>query len=517
MSLQKKISVFFLLAMAVIVIALYIVSHIFVLNSFTTLENNRDSEEMKRVLVAIDKMETQLVNRLNEYADSNFIRNAVIEKNTDASSFFNNNTFLTKQFTSVLLMNKNSDVIFQKRVNFKTGISKNSAPGLLSFIQTEPSLTVAGPFSGMYVVNGDVLIIALTPVKSNEGDLIGTMMIGRHFDPPTIRNLRSETRLPIFFESPMDIAIPKKASDPDAWIMNSPTWIKRNSESIHTIYAALYDYKNKPGAIVGFEAPRDIYLQGRQTMFLWGIFTIAITAILAITGLYLLNTIIFKRLNFFVKTVADIRAKNDLSLRLPVKGHDEISKLEREFNRLLSSVEQSRSQIVKLAYEDSLTRLPNRAYFFKEASIKLNANEELGASAAIMFMDLDGFKQVNDQYGHEAGDKLLKHVANVLLEILRTTDIVSRLGGDEFILFLPNVHTHEEVSQVAKRIREAINVPIDLDGQIAYVSSSIGISFYPDHGTDLNTLISYADEAMFIAKERGKNQYSFYKEPAAME
>jgi diguanylate cyclase (GGDEF)-like protein len=344
------------------------------------------------------------------------------------------------------------------------------------------------------------------------------MMIRRYFDPLTISNLRSKTRLPIVFESTMDMAVPDEASgSPGGLIINSPTWIKRNSESTHTIYAALHDFKSKPAAILGFEAPRDIYLQGRQTMFLWVVFTLTITAVLTITGLYLLNTLIFKRLSFFVKTVADIRLKNDLSSRLPVKGQDEISKLEREFNRLLSSVEQSRSQSVKLAYEDSLTRLPNRAYFFKEAGSILKAHKAVGASAAIMFMDLDGFKQVNDRYGHEAGDMLLKHVANVLRGTLRTADIVSRLGGDEFILFISNVRTHEEVSHVAQRICESISTPIDLDGQIAHVSSSIGISFYPEHETDLNSLISNADEAMFIAKNREKNQYAFYKELVAAE
>lgn len=165
-------------------------------------------------------------------------------------------------------MNKNGDIIFQKRVNFETGISKDNAPGLLSFMQTEPALTAADPFFDIFVVDGDALIVALTPVKSTEGDVIGTMMISRYFDPLTIRNLRSETRLPVIFESPMDMAIPQEAADWDGSIMNAPTWIKRNSESIHTIYAALYDYKSKPAAIVGFEAPRDIYLQSRQTMFL---------------------------------------------------------------------------------------------------------------------------------------------------------------------------------------------------------------------------------------------------------
>lgn len=508
MSLRKRISLFFLLAAALIIVTLYAASHLFILNSYIELEDAKEKEDMKRVLLAVEATESSLASRLSDYAASQTIHDVLAGKKTDLNAFFSDSVFLNNRFTSVLLLDEQGRVIFQKKMNFETGVSHLSAPNLLSFMQTDPEFARAETFSGIYHVGGDAMAVAVRTVGTAEGRK-GTMLLERAFGPQAIRSLRAETRLPITFNSTVDTVIPEQAAE------SSDIWIKRNGDETHTVYAAIRDVHGQPAAIIGFEAPRDIYLQGRQTIFLWLLFTIGVAAVLIATVMYVINRLVFLRLADFSSNIAKIRGQVNFGLRLPVKAHDEISRLEREFNRLLDTIEKSRTHIVKLAYEDTLTRLPNRAYFYKEANQQMKRHEEKGFSAAVLFMDLDGFKQVNDRYGHETGDALLRHVAKLLRDCLpHPNDIVSRLGGDEFIVFLTNVQEADQAAAVAQRMCQAISKPVPINGQTAHVSASIGISFYPESGTDLDTLISNADAAMFDAKHLGKNQYAFYREPS---
>jgi diguanylate cyclase (GGDEF)-like protein/PAS domain S-box-containing protein len=164
-----------------------------------------------------------------------------------------------------------------------------------------------------------------------------------------------------------------------------------------------------------------------------------------------------------------------------------------------------------LAYKDSLTGLPNRRFFeanFNNSKFDLSLNN---LTAAVLFMDLDGFKAVNDSFGHDIGDLVIKETTNRLLSCIRQNDVVSRMGGDEFIAFLPNTHQNG-ATQVVERILREINEPFFINNQEIYVTTSIGIAFYPNEGNDFETLIRKADTAMYQAKMKGKNTYAIYSE-----
>ncbi|GIP35036.1 hypothetical protein J2TS4_42460 [Paenibacillus sp. J2TS4] len=165
-------------------------------------------------------------------------------------------------------------------------------------------------------------------------------------------------------------------------------------------------------------------------------------------------------------------------------------------------------QITAMAYHDSLTGLPNRL-LYNDRLAEAIAHAEPGR-LAVMFLDLDRFKMINDTFSHTTGDTLLKLVAERLLTCLRPTDTVSRRGGDEFNIILKDA-TKEEAQEIAKAILNVFDKPYWLDGLELYVSTSIGISMYPDDGADVETLIKNADTAMYRAKEKGKNHYQFYR------
>ncbi len=160
---------------------------------------------------------------------------------------------------------------------------------------------------------------------------------------------------------------------------------------------------------------------------------------------------------------------------------------------------------------DSLTDLPNRNLFMKRLEKAIQEALKQPAPLALMFIDLDKFKWVNDNLGHNCGDEVLKEVARRLQQSVRASDMVARLGGDEFVIFLPRITACETIKMVAERILEALREPIVTTQQVVrQISVSIGITLCPQDASDKLQLIHYADEAMYAAKQAGRDQFRFY-------
>lgn len=163
----------------------------------------------------------------------------------------------------------------------------------------------------------------------------------------------------------------------------------------------------------------------------------------------------------------------------------------------------------QLVYYDPLTGLSNRKFFYEQLSESINWSKTHNFMLALLFIDLDGFKKINDTLGHDFGDRLLVIIAQRLKNTLRTSDIVSRLGGDEFTVILKSITNTEVAGRIAGKILSVVTEPIALDQQITQVSASIGISIYPINSDNGETLIKQADTAMYRAKHLGKNRYEF--------
>ncbi|MCW8941725.1 MAG: diguanylate cyclase, partial [Gammaproteobacteria bacterium] len=163
------------------------------------------------------------------------------------------------------------------------------------------------------------------------------------------------------------------------------------------------------------------------------------------------------------------------------------------------------------AYHDLLTKLPNRALLRDRLSLAISQAKREDEKLAVMFLDLDRFKNINDSLGHMIGDELLQMVSMRLKECIRAADTLARFGGDEFTLMLPKLHNgREDASKLAEKITNTLKQPFIVDGHELYVSASIGIALYPQDGTNIETLIKHADVAMYHVKGQGKNGYQFY-------
>ncbi|MFT5519881.1 MAG: diguanylate cyclase (GGDEF)-like protein/PAS domain S-box-containing protein [Enterobacterales bacterium] len=172
----------------------------------------------------------------------------------------------------------------------------------------------------------------------------------------------------------------------------------------------------------------------------------------------------------------------------------------------------SEEELRKLANYDSLTKLPNRSLFMDRLSHAIASAKRSNTMFALLFIDLDHFKTINDSLGHSVGDELLRKVAQRLTRCVREADTVARLGGDEFVIILENIHDADQVGVCADKIIRRMKKSIEVSGTVLITSPSIGIGIYPEDGQDIETLIKNSDIAMYSAKEKGRNNYQFFTE-----
>ncbi|MGH1486465.1 MAG: bifunctional diguanylate cyclase/phosphodiesterase [Cellvibrionaceae bacterium] len=210
-------------------------------------------------------------------------------------------------------------------------------------------------------------------------------------------------------------------------------------------------------------------------------------------------------------------AKGDLSVKMPVHGSDELADLSEAFNVMTHTLEEQREKLESMANNDVLTQLPNRRHFEKSLNSFIKSCQRTETSIALLYIDLDQFKDTNDTFGHPIGDKLIQYVAGRLTKTVRETDLVARLGGDEFAIILNPHKTKSGTENVAKKILAELSKPFDIESNQIFSGGSIGIGIFPEHGTDPTTLVKNTDVAMYKAKSSGRNCYQFYSKSLTQE
>ncbi|HAT49752.1 MAG TPA: hypothetical protein DCS88_05360 [Alphaproteobacteria bacterium] len=182
-------------------------------------------------------------------------------------------------------------------------------------------------------------------------------------------------------------------------------------------------------------------------------------------------------------------------------------------NTLAGIIERKKAEekIGKMARTDALTQLPNRAAFLERLHQEIIRAKRQDECLAVLFIDLDGFKKVNDNHGHQVGDELLVMVGTRISKCLRESDVIGRMGGDEFCLILPNISLQSDTERVAKKIIQVVNEPYLIDEISPKVGASIGISLYPEHGNDSASLLKKADLSLYAVKQCGRNHCQVYQ------
>ncbi len=233
------------------------------------------------------------------------------------------------------------------------------------------------------------------------------------------------------------------------------------------------------------------------------------------------------RLSFLAKKIQQTK---DYSLRITIKGKTEVAELSRNINNMMATINteteinekhtitliDQQEKMEKLANFDSLTGLPNRSYFLKILGEELSNSTINNNNLSLIYLDLDGFKTVNDSLGHDTGDKLLLQVGERIKACLMKGDIISRIGGDEFLILSHNSPSNEKLINIASDIIDTINIPFKINDWEVKVGISIGIARLIDSGLNINDFISNADIAMYRSKNAGRNKYTLFL-PSMME
>ena len=258
------------------------------------------------------------------------------------------------------------------------------------------------------------------------------------------------------------------------------------------------------------------YSDALQKIVFLGLVT---TAVLVIIGV-LLSVMTSRRIVKPIQQVAEFASNigdHNYDAKLNYAIDDEIGDLVSSFNDMSDKLqeevlhrEKTEQQLRQLALYDSLTRLPNRNLILDRLSALIDKARRSPTRVAVMFVDLDDFKKVNDTMGHDAGDELLVESANRLTEVIRPDDSVGRLGGDEFILLLDAMPNATDANQVAEKILEVFKRPFSIGGRELTLTASVGISIFPEDGDSQTELLQKADSAMYHSKGKGRNTYSYF-------
>lgn len=202
---------------------------------------------------------------------------------------------------------------------------------------------------------------------------------------------------------------------------------------------------------------------------------------------------------------------------LPLARSDEIGVLARSFKEMqtqtrayLDDLHESRGALAQLASHDALTGLANRRHFQSQLDHAIATSRRNGQALALLYIDLDNFKQINDAYGHACGDQVLQAVARRLRHAVREIDTVARLGGDEFVILFDAVQGRDDVVRIAEKLLANLREPVPVHNQAHVVQASIGISLYPQDGDSADALLNHADRAMYRSKTAGRNTYQFF-------
>lgn len=269
---------------------------------------------------------------------------------------------------------------------------------------------------------------------------------------------------------------------------------------------------DKRFVILGLSQPmanviQEIDRQGWKTMQM-----IALMGVLSVMLAMLVARRVTRPLKLMTRAMA-LFSENQTVSHLNFKRQDEVGVLATSLNVMQSTLvanllelNKSREAIKHLAQHDGLTGLPNRALFEDRVRQAVTQAQRDQSRLAVMFVDLDGFKPINDTYGHQVGDSLLTVLAQRMQACVRSADTVGRLGGDEFVVLLPWVQSVQDATVVAEKICHAINEVVMIDGHSLLISASVGVATFPDHAKDQIALVRRADEAMYVAKNSGGNQ-----------
>ncbi|MDB6156486.1 MAG: sensor diguanylate cyclase/phosphodiesterase [Gammaproteobacteria bacterium] len=490
LELHKKTLIAACLGALALIVVVFSSTRLLLLHSFQTIETAEARQSIERVKQA---MQMELLRLATAAVDNGHWDQAFEYVNGRNDNFIRDN--FTRDGLDVIRM----QVLWIADSNGRTRVSVGTrgtppgtllqlAPDLLARIEKYAPALVTGdsaesPVRLMRVPDGVLAFATARILRSNRaGPSPGLMVFGHYFDAEIVRHLEETSQSPVklILLDEHGAATAAVRDSVARWLaaasaqQHNDIFIQTNGGETLDSYTLLRDVEGRPLAVLANSVSHAALQLGRRTIT--GVFVALLIGFALLLGVLLAIV----NLGWRTRAVAQRQSLDQ----------------QRKFSRL--------------ARRDVLTGLPNRVYLQKILPRLIKRATRDQSRLALLYVDLDHFKNVNDSLGHEAGDKLLMAVAHRLRAAVSTHDVVVRMGGDEFVIVANMLPNAQVVNSIADRIRRALVVPLDLDGVTMFASPSIGISVYPEDGIDAEQLLKHADIALNHAKDRGRGNHQFY-------
>lgn len=521
MKLRKKI-IIFICAVAVFGIgAMYLLLHMILLNRFEKLDEAQLQRNLNQAVASYNEELQDMRTGLMNYAvrDETY---QFMESGTDPDSAYSSDTaFIRSSFDPTTYEINRFDMMALLDLTGQPlyGGSYDSTSGRVAPLTQEQlslfklirsrlpaSKGIEDSASGIVLLDKGPMLITLTPIINSSKDkpVIGMAAAGRMLHQDEVTRIWDDTL--------SSIKVSRITSALLADSGGKRVWTSPYSDGLMSIHTVVNDLFGDPGIIISLKEPRQLYESGMKSIGTFRLFYFIAMLLLLAASVHFVNRFILRRMSSLVRNIRAIGSSKDLSIRIPCSGRDEFSEVEVEFNRMIDSLEQVQNELRQQSMLDPLTQLPNRALFFAKLNEAIAAVKGINRQIALVFIDLDHFKTVNDTLGHDFGDAILKETAFRISQVVGKHDVVSRLGGDEFTILLSDVPDSASINAQLSRIQEALSMPHRIKGHLLYNTASIGISMYPQNGEDADYLVKQADLAMFHVKETGRNNIFQYSE-----
>jgi diguanylate cyclase (GGDEF)-like protein len=352
--------------------------------------------------------------------------------------------------------------------------------------------------------------VAMRPIVNTQGNAPspGVFLMARRIDTAELQELTQLARATIGLLPPND-GVMRQPGEMTA--VSGGRAMMRRSSSQNTVYFPFVDVNGMPAGVITITSDRDVYQQTKRLVLLGTAFTATAVILVGSFKLWFIHALILRRMEKALRAFDEITRTNDLSIRIPISEKDELGKMATVVNNMLDELERSRTKLEALmadaqfdATHDALTGLKNRRSILNALEVELSRTARQRQRVAVMLADIDHFKQINDQYGHSAGDAVLQEVAKALDAELRPYDVAGRYGGEEFLIIIPTMN-NVRAMEVAERLRLRICETVRANGSSHPVTISVGVTVTAGN-EPMETVIDAADAAMYAAKQGGRNR-----------
>lgn len=559
MKLRSKVFIILISMWAIISLLIYIDSKLTLTRDFESLEKRQVLKEIDRTRKAYNNILRALNIFTNDWARWDDAYNFAADKN---QKFIQTNvvptTYENANLNFILFFDNAGKLFYGQAYDLKQHKFVPIPTDLINYLEAHPTFTkhegLTSSHTGMLKTNEGYIVMTSAPIltSNGKGPIHGALMMGFYWDELHIQKLAATVEMNLEF-------YPLPLVNTDPVIINAYNFLKQHHHNYITpknhdyIYGftLIRDISGEPISMVRIEIPRTLYTEGLMTIKHYLIIVILLGIIMLIAMWNILKLFVLNRVIDVSNQVIDIKTKCQFTDRIKISGNDELSSMVSAMNSLMEIIELTQEQLKtrlskgteklehlsrlnknlfaeishqkavelkyreeekllrQMAHHDELTGLPNRFYFNELLNNAIDVATRIHSRLAILFLDIDKFKLINDTYGHSIGDNYLKHVAKLIKNVVKN-DIVARLSGDEFIIFLNNIADKNAINIIIGELFEQLKTPMIVDSREILSTFSIGISLFPDDGQTAEELKKLADLAMYFAKQHHGNTYFYF-------